>query len=288
MEQYDIALVGGDERIAYMQPYLTGRGYRVICYGTSPLSGETSVQQAESLEEAAKAGCLVAGIPFLKDGKINAKQQLDDLEIDSMYSCMRRGQTLFGGVLPGDFVSRCMRKGIICHDFMKDEALTVFNAIATAEGAILEALLRHKTNLQGSNSLVLGYGRCGKVLAEKLKGIGAKVAVCARNDVALANADAFGADVFHLRQLNHQIHNFEYVFNTVPAILLDEELSKRMREDVLVVDLASAPGGVDWACAKRLGIQALFCPGLPGKYAPKSSGERLADYVISQLGCKEN
>ena len=61
---------------------------------------------------------------------------------------------------------------------MKDESIAVFNAVATAEGAILEAMLHKQTNIHHSRTLVLGYGRCGKVLSEKLKGLSAHVTVC--------------------------------------------------------------------------------------------------------------
>jgi dipicolinate synthase subunit A len=44
----------------------------------------------------------------------------------------------------------------------------------------------------------------------------------------------------------------------------------------VVIDIASAPGGVDFEAAKQLGIAAKLCPGLPGKYSPRSAGEAAA------------
>ena len=38
-----------------------------------------------------------------------------------------------------------------------------------------------------------------------------------------------------------------------------------------ILDIASKPGGTDFACARECGIRADLALGLPGKYAPKES-----------------
>lgn len=286
MERYDMALIGGDERTAYMLPCLLEKGYRVICYGTAPIppEDENTGHHAESLEEAVEQSrCLIGGIPFLKEGKLFSRQPQCSVEMEKLYHCMKKTHVIFGGVIPEDFVERCAERDIPCHDFMKDEALAVFNAIATAEGAILEALLHQKTNLHGSSSLVLGYGRCGRVLAEKLKGMGARVTVCSRSRVELACADALGMDILLLNDLEDKIQEYEYIYNTIPAVLLQKNMLKRMRRDVLVIDIASVPGGVDYEAAGGLEIHARHCLGLPGKYAPKISAKGLVEYVTQSL-----
>ena len=55
-----------------------------------------------------------------------------------------------------------------------------------------------------------------------------------------------------------------------------------MRSDTLILDMASEPGGVDYKAAEELGITAVLLPGLPGKYAPASSAEILADKIKSK------
>ncbi len=286
MKQYDIALTGKDLRVAYMASYLQKKGYRIICYDVqyiidkpeytaSDFSNSLSEQQekivyAGSVKEAVeKARVVIGGIPFT--------------ESDKIAPLLSKGQSLFGGVLSGDFVADCSERGISCYDFMKDETITVFNAIATAEGSILEALSHQPTNIHGSNSLVLGYGRCGSVLAEKLKGLSAHVTVCARSKVQLAQAQAYGTDTLLLDDLEKNISEYEYIYNTIPACILSESLLKKLHPDALVIDIASKPGGVDYAAAKELGIAAYLCPGLPGKYAPKISASKLTEYVIQHI-----
>ena len=284
MKLYDIALIGGDARTAYMEMYFEKSGYSTICYGTEKIDGDDHVvNYAKSLKEAVEqARVVVGGIPLFKGGLLNAKEKIEAVTEDDLLKFMRKDQQLFGGVIPKDFVKKCIENNIHCHDFMKDEDFVIFNTIATAEGTILEAINNQKTNLHGSDGLVLGYGRCAKVLAEKLRGMGQRVTVCARKQSALAQADAFGLDTMHLDDLKKNIGNYEYIYNTVPAALLKEELLINMRKDAIILDIASAPGGVDYETAKGLGIKALHLPGLPGKYAPKISAKVIVEHVIRE------
>ena len=56
---------------------------------------------------------------------------------------------------------------------------------------------------------------------------------------------------------------------------------------VLIIDLATQPGGTDFEAANKYGFKAILAPGLPGKVAPVYAGEILADVVprliISEL-----
>ena len=61
------------------------------------------------------------------------------------------------------------------------------------------------------------------------------------------------------------------VVNTVPAPVLTRVILKELPRDAYILDIASAPGGTDFECAREYGIRAELAPGLPGKYAPKES-----------------
>ena len=65
--------------------------------------------------------------------------------------------------------------------------------------------------------------------------------------------------------------------------VLEEGVLEHVGKDALIVDIASGKGGVDYQAAERLGIHALHCLGLPGKYAGKISAKRLAEYVTDKL-----
>ncbi|MGN0330193.1 MAG: dipicolinate synthase subunit DpsA [Kineothrix sp.] len=276
MAEYDIAVIGGDKRTAYMIPFFMERGYRVIGYKVYHTREEIRADgYADSLRQALEsAGIIVGGIPIEKKGIVNLRE---------LSRHMRKCHTVFGGVLPEAFRQECGERGILCYDFMRDESLAVFNAVATAEGAILEALLHKETNIHQSSSLVLGYGRCGKVLCDKLKALSAEVTVCANSQPELALAEAMGMKVLPMGSLTEALTGFEYIYNTIPAVVLGGERLKQVKKEALIIDIASGRGGLDYQEAERLQIRALHCLGLPGKYAAGISAKRLADYVIAKM-----
>jgi len=196
---------------------------------------------------------------------------------------IRKHHKVFGGVIPEAFRQECDERGICCYDYMRDESIAVFNAVATAEGAILEALIHKDTNIHRSNTLVLGYGRCGMVLAQKLKGLSAFVTVCGSNPIELARAEAMGMETLLLSRLEERVGEFEYIYNTIPALALEEGILGKVQKDVLIIDIASGKGGVDYQAAERLEVKALHCLGLPGKYAGRISAKRLTEYVVDKL-----
>ena len=277
MAEYDIAVIGGDKRTAYMIPFFMERGYRVIgykIYHKNDMEIEAD-GYADSLKQAVEsAKVIVGGIPIEKKGIVNLKE---------LSRHIRKHHKIFGGVMPEAFRQECSERGIVCYDFMKDESIAVFNAVATAEGAVLEAMLHKQTNIHHSRTLVLGYGRCGKVLSEKLKGLSAYVTVCANNGPELALADAFGRDVLPLGNLAGRIGEFEYIYNTIPALVLDEGMLKEVGKETLIIDIASGRGGLDYKEAEERRIKALHCLGLPGKYAGQVSAKRLSEYVIGKI-----
>lgn len=285
MKQFDIALIGGDARIAHMAPYLFKKGYRVIGYGLSNDSEiDDSFVEAHSLKEAIEvAGCIAGGIPLFKGNLLCSQQPLMDLLKEEFYTSLQKGQRVFGGILPAEFINICKDRGIVCYDFMKNEPYVIKNAIATAEGSILEALQHKNTSIHGSESLVLGYGRCGRILAQKLKGLGAKVCVCSQSEEELAQAETYGMKGLCLHELEKYISQYEYIYNTIPAVVLSQDVLRYVRKDALVIDIASAPGGVEDEAAKKFGVRVLYCYGLPGKYAPKTAAEGLAEYVIQNM-----
>lgn len=282
MNDRNLVVVGGDKRTAYMVPCLERKGYSVFVYGTYELSeyGNCGKYVSSLAEAVEKADVIVGGIPLFKGNCIYSEKQLPDLNIETLIRLLRPGQKIFAGVIPRGFREKCQAKQVSCYDFMEDEPMAVFNAIATAEGAILEAVRNQETNIHGSQSLVLGYGRCGRVLCEKLKGLNASVTLCCRKEKDLAYGNACGLRTISLKDLPKVIHLYEYIYNTIPAIVLDGKLLSEVRKDAIVIDLASGKGGVDYETAQVENIRALHCLGLPGKYAAKISGESLADFVV--------
>ena len=161
------------------------------------------------------------------------------------------------------------------------------NAVPTAEGAIQIAMEELPITLHGARVLVIGYGRLGRALAPRLSALGARVSVAARKYAALAWAESFNWGTERIGQLAGWLCGYDLVVNTVPAPVLGEAELEELKPDCLVIDLASKPGGVDFAAAARLGRKVVWALSLPGKTAPVTAGRAIqtAIYnILSELG----
>ena len=141
--------------------------------------------------------------------------------------------------------------------------------------------------LHGARVLVIGYGRLGRALAPRLSALGARVSVAARKYAALAWAESFNWGTERIGQLAGWLCGYDLVVNTVPAPVLGEAELEELKPDCLVIDLASKPGGVDFAAAARLGRKVVWALSLPGKTAPVTAGRAIqtAIYnILSELG----
>ena len=134
---------------------------------------------------------------------------------------------------------------------------------------------------------VTGFGRVAKALCRLLVAMGAQVTVGARKKSALQEAAMLGCRT-HLLCGKDSVASLcqgkAAVFNTVPHWIFDAAALSQIPRDVLLIDLASAPGGFDAEAARALGIPVIWALSLPGKYAPVSAGEIIAETVLSLLG----
>lgn len=152
----------------------------------------------------------------------------------------------------------------------------LLNAVPTAEGAIAWAMESSDLTLAWERCLVLGYGRVGRVLAPRLRGLGAEVKILARSARDLAAARADGMGLAPLGRLPEEIREASFVFNSIPAPVIGYEVLVGAKTGAVLVDLASSPGGIDLQAARDLGVTAMILPGLPGIVAPRTAGFILA------------
>ena len=160
--------------------------------------------------------------------------------------------------------------GLRVVDYFADEALTIRNAVPTAEGALAAAMEHMSITLHGAPCLVVGFGRIGKLLAYDLAALGAQVSVSARRFDDFAWIDAFGYCALHTERLTGKLGGFRAVFNTVPDMVLDDTLLAELRSDCALIELASKPV-VDAEAAKARKLDYVKAAGLPGKVAPETA-----------------
>ena len=163
--------------------------------------------------------------------------------------------------------------------YARREEYQIAMARLTAEGAI--ALLRPETGLSGAHILLLGYGRIARLLARELQKAGALVTAAARSGEQRAWAESEGIEALPLDALSGALDRFDVIIGTIPAPVLTEPLLALVRKDALLLELASAPGGIDAAAAHERGLRYIRAPGLPAKYAPERAAVILRDAVYA-------
>lgn len=163
--------------------------------------------------------------------------------------------------------------------YARREEYQIAIARLTAEGAI--ALLRPETGLSGAHILLLGYGRIARLLARELQKAGALVTAAARSGEQRAWAEAESIEALPLGALSGALDRFDVIIGTIPAPVLTEPLLALVRKDALLLELASAPGGIDAAAAHERGLRYIRAPGLPAKYAPERAAVILRDAVYA-------
>lgn len=163
--------------------------------------------------------------------------------------------------------------------YARREEYQIAIARLTAEGAI--ALLRPETGLSGAHILLLGYGRIARLLARELQKAGALVTAAARSGEQRAWAEAESIEALPLDALSGALDRFDVIIGTIPAPVLTEPLLALVRKDALLLELASAPGGIDAAAPHERGLRYIRAPGLPAKYAPERAAVILRDAVYA-------
>ena len=185
--------------------------------------------------------------------------------------------------LPVAVAAEMTRRGLRWADYYAREECMVANAVPTAEGAVQVAMEELPITLHSARVLILGFGRVGKLTAHRMGALGAKVTVSAQSYEDLAWAAAYGYETDRLEDLAWELGGFDLVVNTIPAPVLDERRLRWVAPGAFLLDLASAPGGIDRAAAQRRNLQVLQAPGLPGRVAPVTAAAAIRDAVYHIL-----
>lgn len=273
--QRRIAVIGGDMRQVYLAQMLLEEGQDVVTWGLDKGDGPRPVP----LHMALEAEILVLPLPVCREGGLNLPLTETKLDPEQLWPRLRYDQLVLGGMTE-ELGPRLMAEyGLTVVDYYRREEIQVANAVPTAEGAIQRAMEATDTTIHGRRCLVLGFGRTGKLLADRLKGLGAQVTVSARKYGDLAWIEAMGFSSLAVKDLPGQLEAFDLIFNTVPALLLDASRLAETKKGCLILELASAPGGVDSQAAKALGCRLIRAPGLPGAVAPRTAAAAIRESI---------
>ena len=283
-KRLSLAVLGGDARQISMIDALREKGFLIKPWGMPP----ECEQFSDWRETLQGSNAVILPLPFSIDKVHVNTVPTNTLRCDHLLSCLS-GHTVFGGKLTDAFKEQAAQNAVRCVDYFESEVLQLKNALPSAEGALSIAMQTLPVTLDGCEAVVIGYGRIGELLARKLNALGARVTVFARRDEVLTRAELAHCRTVKLAcqsgisTLETIAPTVRVIFNTVPEWVLTRRVLYRISQKCLLIDLASAPGGIDFNAARELGLQAIWATALPGKYAPESAGIYLAQAIEAAI-----
>ena len=269
--RFRFAVSGGDERMARLAEQLGAAGHAAVRFAGAP-------------PQDLIADCAILPLPLsAREGYLNAPEAPSPVPLAEVFRALAGVPLVFAGRV--DAASRALAReaGVELLDYYEREELAVLNAAATAEGAVALAMRETAGTLCRSRAVVAGFGRIGRLLALRLRALGADVTAAARSPADRAWAEAFGCRSAELSALPALVREAAVVFNTVPALIFTEPVLAALPAETPLIDLASRPGGTDFEAAARLGRRVVWALSLPGEAAPEAAGAAIGRAVLGML-----
>ena len=306
----NFSVIGGDLRLVNLAKQFADDKCEVFVFGmekSDEIEEDKRIIKCNTLETAInKSQVIIGSIPFSRNNeemyatfsdKTIKIEDLTNFQLKSALSIQNKknynkktsmsegisNKTFIAGNISSNVKERLEMRFEKVIDIMKEEQLVVLNTIATAEGAIDVAIQNTDIIIHGSKVLILGFGRVAKVVAKKFNGISAKVTCAARKDTDLAWIEALGYEAVNINDLGDDLKNFDIIINTVPQMIIDKEEMQYMKKNVLLIDLASTPGGINSEDAQKLNLKFVWALALPGKVAPVTSAKFIKETIYSVL-----
>ena len=264
-------LLGGDERMRSVQEELEKDGIFV----------EGGIDQPFQKSRLQKADVILCGVPFTGDGRhLFAPKWKEPYLVSDFLELLSPGQTVMGGRIPQPVIRSLEKRKIRWADYGNRESFQIRNALLTAEGALMLALQHMKTTLFGANVCVIGYGRIGTMLSERLEALGSHVSVATGKKDNFPWVESRKMRAISLKEMPSAFPTFDCIINTAPAPVIREEDWKLIPDGCVLIELASMPGGFVGAPQGRV----ISGAALPGKTAPVSAGRIIKETIMEIMG----
>ncbi len=258
-----LLFIGGDKRRLYTEKYLVSKGYEAVGYEKNP---------TEFFKAIKEKSVIILPLPFSRDGEnINIDKNYKGMSVDELLSHIKKGDKIIGGMLSEDFKSQAEKCGAQCFDYYSEDMIEE-NAELTAD-AVFDVLSDRDIDIFKMKTAVTGFGRTAKALAKRLYEKGVDFSVAARSEKAKTDAVSMNYKYVKLSDFTQEINEFDIIINTVPALILNESLLRKAKSNAIIVDIASAPFGVEESVARKCPLTLIRALGLPGKYYPEKAGE---------------
>jgi dipicolinate synthase subunit A len=270
-------------RQAKLAEFLAADGHDTSAFALDKLRVIDGVRQCGTAKEAAEGAdvCVLPLPAASREGMLTTPLSSGLHTVREILSALSPGQTIFAGRLDAQTAEVAGAMGLSVGDYFLREELAVSNAVAAVEGAIKIMIEETPVTLWRSGCLIIGFGRIGKLLAHRLRALGMRVTATARKCSDLAWIRAYGYEAVETAAVGSVVGDYDFIVNTVPSRVLGASRLPNIRRDALLLDLASKPGGIDFAAAAKLGVHAVWALSLPGEVAPVTSGAVIRDTLYN-------
>ena len=281
-----ISVIGGDLRIIRLIEMYIKDGVQIFSFGHEKYFNNKTIDKnlkiCNNLEEViSNSNIIISGMPLSKDKEtVNAAfsdniVKLEELKDAFIKEKRKLVKKFIAGGIPKDFYDT----GIMNIDLLEYEKLTILNAIPTVEGTIKIVIEEREETIFDSNVLICGYGRIGKILCDKFKDLGANVYCVARKEADLAWIREERYIPLTYKEIEKYGNKFDIIINTVPSLVIDKKELDCLKNNVLIVDVASNPGGINKEEAQAKGIKVITALGIPGKETPKTAAKFIKEII---------
>lgn len=283
IDRSSFGVIGGDRRQLALAESIAEDGFTVYASGFENADFSEDVQKADLRKTVSACTVLLLPLPVTTDeAAVKAEYSNHPIVLNEDFAQLLAGHRVFGGMI-GKALAACPQlEEVDIKDYYAREDFALRNAAVTAEGAIECAMREYPGTICGSRCLLAGFGRIGSQLAPRLRALGAEVSVTARRSEVAAAIEAIGCHAVPITKLEDG-GDYDILFNTVPAVLFTRRVLSVYPRGTLLIDLSSAPGGVDMEAAKKLGICAVHAFSLPAKVAPRAAGEIIKQTVYEMM-----
>ncbi|WP_151735078.1 dipicolinate synthase subunit DpsA [Paenibacillus tengchongensis] len=282
-----IVFLGGDARQIEVIRKCVEMDATVSAAGFEKWDSPSPGVNLEPFSEALLAGADVLVLPTVgcdQEGNISALFAGERLKLEEEHvAALPPNCTVYTGIAKSYLRNLCAKYSLKLVELLDRDDVAILNSIPTAEGALVMAIQNTDFTIHGATSMVLGMGRTGFTMARALQGLGSSVKVGVRKQEHYARAEEMRWRPFMTGELLQQVGDVDLIFNTIPSMIITAQVLSRIPRHCVIIDLASAPGGVDFRYAEKRGIKAMLAPGLPGIVAPKSAGIIMGNALVQSI-----
>ena len=268
-------IIGGDARQQYLSEFLSDSNKEVFHVRYSA--------DIWKLDEIENYSHIILPLPLSKDKEMLYSSDNLCVRVEDTLKLIKPCHSVYGSGFDNKTLDYFEDNKIEYYDFMKDKIFKKANAYLTAQGTLRLLFDNVIDYIVGKKALIIGFGDVAVTLSELLSKVGIEVYIAARNKRKLSLAGYSGYKTLLIENMKNVIGEFDYIFGSVPANIIDEEAIRNISDDALYFELASAPYNADKKLFDKQMKKHINASALPGRYLPLASGKLMAEFVLSNL-----